>query len=68
MLKWGNISFEEYYNLFAQKKDESQIKEAFLIDAMKKNINYNIQILSLNWQKPNSSSSITFHNYIKIGS
>lgn len=30
------MSFEEYHKFFAQKKEESQIKDIFLIDAIKK--------------------------------
>lgn len=40
-LKQNSISFEEYYNFFAQKKEKSQIEDISLIDIIKKNVNYN---------------------------
>lgn len=62
------MSFEEYYNFFAQKKKKSRMKDASLIDAIKKNVNYATQTLALNWQKRNSSDLITFHNHVELWS
>lgn len=47
MLKQNSMSFEEYHNFFAQKKEKSP-KNAFLINIIKKNVNYNTQTLVLN--------------------
>ena len=41
-LKQGNMSFDEYFNLFSQKKDKSYMEEASLINAMKRNVSYSI--------------------------
>lgn len=42
------MSFEEYYNIFTQKKEKSQIKNVFFLDLIKRNFNYGIQTSTLN--------------------
>ncbi len=39
-LKKGNISFQEYFKLYSQKKNKFQIKWISLIEVMKENVNY----------------------------
>lgn len=68
MLKQGSMSFEEYYNLFAQKEEKSWMEYASFIDAMKRNINYATQTSALNWQKINGSDPVTFHNHVEMWS
>ena len=62
------MSFEEYYNFFAQKNKKSRMEDTSLIDAMKRNINYAIQTSALNWQKHDSSDPIPFHNHLEMWS
>lgn len=67
-LKQGSMSFEEYYNLFARKKEKSWMEDASFIDAMKRNVNYATQTSALNWQKVNGSDPVTFHNHVEMWS
>lgn len=41
------MSFDEYYNLFSQKKKHSHIEDASLIDVMKTNVNYSVQAAAI---------------------
>lgn len=47
-LKQGNISFEEYFYLFFQRKNQFCIKEASLIDAINRNVSYFKQFFTFN--------------------
>ena len=67
-LKQGSMSFEEYYNLFAQKKEKSRMEDASLIDAMKRNVNYATQTSALNWRKRDGSDPVTFHDHVEMWS
>ena len=44
-LKQDSMSFVEYYNLFYQKKERSKMKNASLINCMKRNVNYFTQVV-----------------------
>ena len=46
-LKQGLMSFDEYYNLFIQKKERYCMQEASLIDAIKTNVNYATQAAAI---------------------
>lgn len=62
------MSFEEYFNLFSQKKDKSRMEEASFIDAMKRNVSYSTQSSALNWRKPDSSKAKTFDDHVQMWS
>ncbi len=53
ILKQGSMSFAKYYNLFYQKKERSKMKDASLIDCMKRNVNYFTQVVVMSWQTSN---------------
>ena len=66
-LKQGTLSFEEYYNLFAQKKDRSKMEDASLIDAMKSNINYVIQAAAVHYRVPGTNlEPVTFDQHVAM--
>jgi hypothetical protein len=66
-LKQGSMSFEEYYNLFSQKKDRSKMEDASLIDAMKANINYSTQSAALMYRVPGTNQRpITFEEHVTM--
>ena len=44
-LKQDSLSFTEYYNFFYQKKKRSLMKNASLIDYIKRNVNYFTQMI-----------------------
>ena len=67
-LKQGSMSFDEYFNLFSQKKDKSHMEEASLIDAMKRNVSYSTQSSALNWRKSDGSKAKTFHDHVQMWS
>lgn len=68
ILKWDSMSFEEYYNFFAQEKEKSQIENISLIDAMKRNVNYSTQTSVLNWQKRDGLGPVILHDHIEMWS
>jgi hypothetical protein len=64
-LKQGSMSFEEYYNLFSQKKDRFKMEDASLIDVMKANINYFTQSAVLMYRVSGTNQrSITFEEHV----
>ena len=66
-LKQGTLSFEEYYNLFAQKKDRSKMEDASLIDAMKSNIIYAIQAAAVHYRVPGTNlEPVTFDQHVAM--
>ena len=67
ILKQGSSSFEEYYNLFAQKKDRSKMEDASLIDAMKANVNYSTQTAALMYRVPGTQRQpTTFDEHVTM--
>lgn len=62
------MSFEEYFNLFSQKKNKSHIEETSLIDATKRKFSYATQSSALNWHKPDGSKAKIFDNHVQIWS
>lgn len=67
-LKQGSMSFDEYYNLFVQKKNRSNMEEASLIDAMKTNVNYATQAAAIAWRKPDGSLPSSFQDHVDMWS
>ena len=49
ILKQNMNSFVDYYNLFYQKKECSLMKNFSLIDCLKRNVNYFIQVIIFFW-------------------
>ncbi len=49
-LKQGMNSFVDYYNLFYQKKECFLMKDFSLIDYLKRNVNYFIQVIIFFWR------------------
>jgi len=45
ILKQDMNNFVDYYNLFYQKKEHSLMKDFSLIDCLKRNVNYFIQVI-----------------------
>ncbi len=64
-LKQDMNSFVEYYNLFYQKKKHSLMKDFSLIDCLKHNINYFIQVVVFFWQNLNETWSFIFHQWVQ---
>ena len=62
-LKQDSLSFAEYYNLFYQKKKRSLMKNASLIDCMKRNVNYFTQVIIMSWRTRNDHKSTIFQEY-----
>ena len=67
-LKQGTLSFEEYYNLFTQKKERSGMEDASLIDAMRSNVNYATQAAAISWRKTDGSRPVTFDDHVQMWS
>ena len=65
-LKQDSLSFAEYYNLFYQKKKRSLMKNASLIDCMKRNVNYFTQMIVMFWRIQNDHKSTIFQEYAQI--
>ena len=66
-LKQGSMSFEEYYNLFSQKKDRSRMEDASLIEAMKTNVNYSTHSAALMYRVPGTNRQpITFDEHVTM--
>ena len=64
-LKQGTNSFVDYYNLFYQKKECSLMKDFSLIDCLKRNVNYFIQVVIFFWWKFNETRSFIFHQWVQ---
>ncbi len=58
-------SFVNYYNLFYQKKECSLIKDFLLIDCLKRNVNYFIQVITFFWRNFNEIQSFIFHQWVQ---
>ena len=58
------MSFVKYYQLFCQKKDHSDMKEASLIDCFKHNVTYTVQQQLILYRNPDGTKSITFQDYV----
>ena len=67
-LKQGNMSFDEYYNFFVQKKERSGMEDASLIDAMKTNVNYSTQAAAIAWRKADGTLPTTFQDHVDMWS
>lgn len=63
-LKQGSLPFEEYYNLFSQKKERSHMEDASLIDALNHNVNFQTQQASVSWRTPEGKIPSTFAEYV----
>ena len=64
-LKQNMNSFVNYYNLFYQKKECSLMKNFSLIDCLKRNVNYFIQVVVFFWRNLNETRSFIFHQWIQ---
>ena len=62
------MSFDEYINLFSQRKDKSHMEKVSLIDVIKKNVSYSTQSLTFNWRKLDGSKVKSFYNHIQMWS
>jgi hypothetical protein len=59
------MSFEKYYNLFSQKKNRFKMKNAFLMNVIKININYFTQLTTLMYRVSKiNQRSITFDEHV----
>ncbi len=58
-------NFVNYYNLFYQKKEYSLMKDFLLIDCLKRNVNYFIQVVVFFWWNLNEIRSFIFHQWIQ---
>ena len=58
------MSFVKYYQLFCQKKDHSDMKEALLINCFKCNVTYTVQQQLISYRNPDGIKSITFQDYV----
>lgn len=63
-LKQGSGSFDEYYNLFYQKKERSQMENASLVDCMKRNVNYSTQVAAMSWRTKTGHRPTTFDEWV----
>ncbi len=64
-LKQGTNSFVDYYNLFYQKKECSLMKDFSLIDCLKRNVNYFIQVIVFSWRNLDETRSFIFHQWVQ---
>ncbi len=64
-LKQDMNNFVNYYNLFYQKKECSLMKDFSLIDCLKRNVNYFIQVVIFFWWKFNETRSFIFHQWVQ---
>ncbi len=64
-LKQGTNSFVNYYNLFYQKKECSLMKDFSLIDCLKRNVNYFIQVIVFSWRNSDETRSFIFHQWVQ---
>ena len=59
------MNFADYYHFFSQKKECSQMNDAFLIDCLKRNINYVIQFATFFWWTPEDKWPFIFYKYVQ---
>ena len=59
------MNFADYYHLFNQKKEHSWINDAFLIDCLKRNINYSIQFAAFSWQISKDKWPFIFYEHVQ---
>ena len=64
-LKQEKLPFDEYYNLFLQKKERSQMEDASLVDALQRNVNYNTQLSAMSWRNPEGQEPSTFNEWVQ---
>ncbi len=64
-LKQNMNNFVDYYNLFYQKKECSLMKDFSLIDCLKHNVNYFIQVVIFFWQNLNETQLFIFHQWVQ---
>ncbi len=64
-LKQDMNSFVNYYNFFYQKKEHSLMKYFWLIDCLKRNVNYFTQVIIFFWRNLNEIQSFIFHQWIQ---
>ncbi len=65
ILKQDMNNFVDYYNLFYQKKEYSLMKDFSLIDCLKRNVNYFIQVIIFFWRNFNETQSFIFYQWIQ---
>ena len=63
-LKQGSMSFVKYYQLFCQKKNHSDMKEALLIDSFKHNVTYAVQQQLISYRNPDGIKLTIFQDHI----
>ena len=59
------MSFADYYHLFNQKKEYFQMNDAFLIDCLKRNINYATQFITFSWQTSEGKWPFIFYKHVQ---
>ena len=59
-LKQGSMSFVKYYQLFCQKKDHFDMKEALLINYFKHNVTYAVQQQLISYRNLSGTKLIIF--------
>ncbi|KAL9062677.1 MAG: hypothetical protein Q9161_009767 [Pseudevernia consocians] len=64
-LRQEKLPFDEYYNLFLQKKERSQMEDASLVDALQRNVNYNTQLSAMSWRTPEGQEPSTFNEWVQ---
>ncbi len=64
-LKQDTDSFVNYYNLFYQKKEYFLMKDFLLIDCMKCNVSYVIQVVVFFWWNLDETRSFIFHQWVQ---
>ncbi len=64
-LRQEKLPFDEYYNLFLQKKERSQMEEASLIDALQRNVNYDTQRAAFSWRTRLNEKPSTFDEWVQ---
>jgi len=65
-LKQSFSIFDEYYNLFFKKKKCSHFEDSLLIDAMKRNINYDLIMRTVNYRMINEFKSKIFFEHVEM--
>ena len=63
--KQDSMSFAEYYHLFSQKKEHFWMNDTSLIDCLKCNINYAIQLTAFSWWGSDEKWPSIFYEYIQ---
>ena len=64
-LRQEKLPFHEYYNLFLQKKERSQMEDASLVDALQRNVNYSTQLAAMSWRTPQGQKPSTFNEWVQ---